>query len=153
VLLVSLLASFALVYLALVQPAMRTLDRHARELPALRTQVATVDALIQESVALRNQRKASIAPEALGSELQASLSRAALGGEHKVVALANGDTPAWEIVLSDVSAAALFDWMGNAPSQLRLTLTHAHLERARNAAGRPVAGKASGVVTMTGAAP
>lgn len=153
VLLVLLLAMIALAYLALVQPAMRTIERQARELPTLRAQAAIVDALIQESVALRGQRKASIAPQALGGELQASLSRAALGGEHKVVASSHSETPAWEITLSHVSAAALFDWMGHAPNPLRLTLTHAHVERARNAAGQPVTGKASGVLTLTSAAP
>lgn len=153
ILLLSVLGAFVLVYMVLVQPAWRAIDRHARELPSLRAQAAQVDAVVQEALALRGQRTASIAPQALSSELAASLSRAALGGEYTVSALASAGTSTWEISVSNVSAAALFDWMGNAPSQLRMTLAQAHLTRAQNTLGKPLAGKASGTVIVTGGAP
>ena len=151
--LLSVLVATALIYLVGVQPAWRTIERHASELPVLRAQAARVDALVQESLALRGQRTASIAPQSLQGEIAASLSRAALGGEHTVKALAANAGPAWEISLSNVAAGALFDWMGHAPSQLRLTISEAHLNRALNPAGKPLAGKASGTLIVNGVAP
>jgi len=146
-------AGVPLVYLVLVEPAWRTIDRHAQDLPALRAQAARVDALVQESIALRGQRSAQIAPQALQTELTASLNRAALGGVHGVKPLNGTDAPGFEVTLTDVTAAALFDWMGHAPSQLRLTLTGADLGRAIGASGKAVAGKASGTLKLIGVAP
>ncbi|RYF73771.1 MAG: DUF4336 domain-containing protein, partial [Comamonadaceae bacterium] len=143
----------SLIYLMLIQPAWRTLDRHAQELPGLRAQAARVDALVQESLALGGQRNARIAPQALQNELAASLTRAALGGAYTVTALEEPDAHRWQIALTEVTAAALFDWMGNAPSQLRLTLTQVDLTRAVGTSGKALPGKASGTLVLTGVAP
>ena len=153
VLALCLLAGLALIYLMLIQPAWRTLDRHAQELPGLRAQAARVDALVQESLALGGQRNARIAPQALQTELAASLTRAALGGAYTVTALEEPDAPRWQIALTEVTAAALFDWVGNAPSQMRLTLTQADLTRAVGTSGKALPGKASGTLVLTGVAP
>lgn len=147
------LLGLTLIYLMLIQPAWRTIDRHAQDLPVLRGQAAQVDALVQESLALRGQRSAQIAPQALQTELAASLKRAALGGSYALKALGTDDAPRWQIDVTEVTAAALFDWMGNAPSQLRLTLTQADLTRAMGASGKALPGKASGTLVLTGAAP
>jgi len=153
VLALCLLAGLALIYLMLIQPAWRTLDRHAQELPGLRAQAARVDALVQESLALGGQRNARIAPQALQNELAASLTRAALGGAYTVTALEEPDAHRWQIGLTEVTAAALFDWMGNAPSQLRLTLIQVDLTRAVGTSGKALPGKASGTLVLTGVAP
>jgi len=147
------LVALALIYLMLIQPAWRTIDRHAQDLPVLRGQAARVDALVQESLALRGQRSARIAPQALQAELRASLTRAALGGSYSLTSMGSSDAPRWQVEVTEVTAAALFDWMGNAPSQLRLTLTQADLTRAMGTSGKALPGKASGTLVLTGVAP
>lgn len=146
-------AALALVWLLFVQPAWRAIDRHATALPALRAQAAQVDALVQESVALQGQRSARIAPAAMADELAASLRQAALGGRFSVAPAGSAEAPAWNVHLDSVSASALMNWMSRMPALLRLTLTRADIGRAIGESGKALAGKASGVLELSGAAP
>lgn len=148
----ALLVFAALVFLMAIRPAWRDIVRHADELPVLRARAATVDALVQEALALRGATGARIAPSALTTEINASLLRAALGGEHTIKPVA-GSTNTWEVEMTQVSAAALFDWLALTPAQLRLTLKEARIERARDGEGKLVPGKTSGMLLLTAGAP
>jgi len=139
----------AALFLLMIRPAWRDAARWQAELPRLRAQAATIDALVQETRALRRNQGARVPLPAMEGELRASLEQAALGGSHRVAGQDDGH--AWEIRFENVSAGALFDWLMHGPALLRLRLEQARISRPRDALGKPVASRASGSVRLRAA--
>ncbi len=142
VLLLALLVQWALL------PAWQTIQRSGTELTRLRAQAAAVDAVVQEAQALQRAVSGRIAAQQMPRELAASLTRAGLAPSASVTTVADAAEPSWDIALASVPAAALMNWIAQVPSQLRLSVRSAHLERSRDAAGKPVAARISGTLRL-----
>ncbi|VFR22984.1 General secretion pathway protein M [plant metagenome] len=138
----------ALVVQLAVRPALNDIARSGAELPRLRAQAAQVDAMVQEAQALQGAVRGRIPPAELGNELAASLAQAGLNGEHAVAAVADSADPAWDLRVSEVSAAALFNWLATAPAQFRLSLQSGELARSEDAAGKPMAARLTGTLRL-----
>lgn len=134
-----------------VRPALDDIVRSDAKLPRLRAQAAQVDAVVQEALALQGSVRGRIPPSELGGELTASLTQAGLSGEHTVQAVAGSAEPAWEVRVTEVSAAALFVWLSSTPAQLRLSLQAAELARAADEAGKPMAARLTGTLRLIAA--
>lgn len=75
----ALVVAIALVYLVLIEPAWLARQRLARELPALRAQLARVDSLADEASRLAGVPVSANTPQALRARLEASIEAAGLG--------------------------------------------------------------------------
>jgi general secretion pathway protein M len=111
----------ALVYLLLVSPAQTGIARYNRSLPETRQQVAQLQALTQEAVALPQGDAAAVASVPLTREgLEASLQRRGLKAENVSVS--------GEIVRLQVSGASfssLTDWLNEIRAGFQLTVSEA----------------------------
>ena len=136
----------AAIFLLAVRPAWRDIARWQDELPRLRAQAATVDALVQEAQALRRSQAARVPLSAMEDELRASLERAGLGDSHRIASREDGRS--WDVEFENIPTGALFDWLMHGPSLLRLRLEQAHIERPRDALGKPAAARASATVRL-----
>jgi|GEM_PF-1141029 len=134
----------------LILPAWRDMVRHHQTLPALRAQLAEVDALFQEAQALGRQRGAHVAPEAMVAELTDSWRTSAIGSSPTIAAVPGGQS-AWTITFDAAQATALIDWLAYGPGALRLTVRELTLARDRDALGKPLAGRVSGQLRLESA--
>ncbi len=148
--LVQILAAVLVVWLILqilILPAWREVVRHGNALPTLRAEVAQVDALIQESLALGQQRGAQIAPDTIDAELAASWRMATIG---TAPALTRGPglPSAWTLTFEHAQATALIDWLAYGPAALRLSVRELNMTRDRDAQNKPIAGRVSGILRL-----
>lgn len=148
VLVMAALVAIALLIQLAVRPAWRDIDAAATELPRLRAQAAQVDAVIQEALALQGAVRGRIAPEAMEGELKASLSSAGVDGEHTIEPVSGSREPAWDLSFQQSAAAPLLNWLSTMPSQLRLSVQTAEVNRATDANGKPVPARVSGSLRL-----
>ncbi|WP_083229039.1 type II secretion system protein GspM [Bordetella sp. H567] len=132
-----------------LRPAWRTIERWQDELPRLRAQAATVDALIQEAQALKREQGHRIPASDMEEALRASLARAALGGTQHVEKTEDGK--GWRVTFDDASPAALFDWLAHAPAPLHLRIAQARIARPSDSLGRLIPARASGTLQLRNA--
>jgi len=111
----------ALVYLLLVAPAQTGIARYNRSLPEMRQQVAQLQALAQEAVALPQGDAASTAAVPLTREgLEASLQRRGLKAENVSV---SGEIV--RLQLSGASFSSLTEWLNETRAAFQLAVTEA----------------------------
>lgn len=117
----------ALVDMVLVSPALRGIARLERELPERRVQLATIDELSNQFLAL-SAKAAAPSGSALEKELERELERAAksLGGAERV---AGGDALAQELRFKSVQVAPFFAWLSSTQRDLRVRVTSLEMER------------------------
>ncbi|HTK00734.1 MAG TPA: type II secretion system protein GspM [Bordetella sp.] len=129
-----------------LRPAWRDIERWRDDLPHLRAQAATIDALVQEAQALKREQGHRIAAKDMEDALRGSLSHAALGGTQHIDKLDDGK--GWQVAFDDAAPAALLDWLAHAPAFLHLRLVQAHITRPRDSLGRPIPARASGTLQL-----
>lgn len=139
----------AALYMIALRPAWRDIYRWQDELPRLRAQAATIDALVQEAQALKREQGRRIPANDMEEALRASLTRAGLGGTQRIEKAEDGK--GWRIVFDDASPAALFDWLAHAPALLHLRIARAHIARPSDALGRLIPARASGTLQLRNA--
>lgn len=144
----AVLAAAALFTIGL-RPAWRDIERWQDELPRLRTQAATVDALVREAQALKREQGHRIPATDMEDALRASLARAGLGGTQHVEKADDGK--GWRVAFEDASPAALFDWLAHAPALLHLRIAQARIARPSDSLGRFIPARASGTLQLRNA--
>jgi len=157
-------------FLILIEPAWSTMTRAQRELPALRTQAATVANLTAQVRALRREGVSTAGNNAITTEeLATSLQREGLNKESWSIAEAPAATvlntsdeqssqayrsqdiaslTAITLTLHEASASALFRWLDTSARDWRLTVVKAELNRALHATGRRLPGQLSGTLVL-----
>jgi general secretion pathway protein M len=131
-----------LVWLVLVQPALKSIDHWQAELPRLRSQASAVQALLKTV-----QAPTSIAGDELEQALRQSLEASALTGHYQLQAPQGGAGP-WQLTLTDAPAAAAINWLLDSHRRFSLSVSEAHLQRADAAGQDETAGQISGIVRM-----
>lgn len=146
--LVSLAAAVAgltLVWLLLLEPALQATQRLRQSLPALRAQAAQVDAVVREARTLQRQGGGAATPQALQSDLEASLAMAGLTDVASIAALEPGQ---WQVTVQQAPAQALIQWLQSLPFELRIQASHVTLHRPTRDNGAVLSGMLSGTVTL-----
>lgn len=141
----SVVVGGALVFLILIEPAWTQYRRLQAQLPALRTQAATVDALTREARTLRRTTSGKMSPAETRQALADTLRQAGIEG--KIEDAPADPAPvegALQVSVDEVSAAGLMQWLESVPARTRLKLAEVALERPTDANGRLMTGKASG---------
>ena len=140
----------ALLWTIGLKPALDSIALSNERLPHLRADAARVDALILESQALQRRQSGRIDASGLPQALQASLRRAGLETAAQVndAPDATGPaSPAWEISITDASAARVMEWLAGLPQLLHVQITAVDLARSR-IDGRDRPGQVSGLVIV-----
>lgn len=139
----------AIVFLVLIEPAWTTYRRLQVQLPLLRTQAATVDALTLEARSLQRASGGKMSPAETRQALADSLRAAGLVGALEDIAppsdQPNSDA-GLQVSVDRVSAPALMQWLAAVPAQTRLRLVQAELERPKDENGRLMVAKVSGLM-------
>lgn len=142
-------AALAVVFLLLIEPAWNTYQRLQVQLPLLRTQAATVDALTAEARSLQQVSSGRMSPAETRDALAASLLQAGIVATLEDVP-PTPDTSAADggiqVSVDRASATTLMQWLQSVPSQTRLRLAQAELERPLDENNRLLVGKASGLM-------
>lgn len=116
-----------LVYALLIEPAWQGRARLLQELPALRAELASMDAMASEARALSSQVSATIAPQRMRQAVEASLERAGLSGELAQIGASGNDI---ELRLRNAQFAAVLDWLAVVQRELRVRPTRVEVARA-----------------------
>jgi general secretion pathway protein M len=146
----------ALIYLVLIEPAWTIYRRLQVQLPLLRTQAATVDALTREARSLQRVSSGKMTPAETRVALADSLRQAGLVGTLEDIpptpdtAAADGGI---QVSVEQVSASTLLQWLQSAPAQTRLRLAQVELERPTDENNRLLVGKASGLLLFVPSTP
>lgn len=146
----------ALVYLVLIEPAWTSYRRLQVQLPLLRTQAATVDALTLEARSLQRVSSGKMTPAETRIALADSLRQAGLAGTLEDIpptpdtAAADGGI---QVSVEQVSATTLMQWLQSVPAQTRLRLAQVELERPMDENNRLLVGKASGQLLFVPSTP
>ncbi len=138
------LAVVAIVLLAVLRPAWRTLAEAREQLPLLRSEMVQVQAIVREAQALQQGRSGSVAASQVLAALKGSLARAGL--DDTVTAAENG-TGRWEITVDGAGAARLMDWLASVPLLVQTQTRSVVLERTV-VEGRERPGAVSGRVVL-----
>lgn len=132
-----------LVWMVLLQPALKKIDYWQGETPKLRSQAEALEVLLHE-VALR--------PGAEGQDLEQplrqTLDAAGLAGQYQLQVAGEGSPGAWQLTFEQAPADAVVGWLLGNPRQFSLEVVEARLQRAGTAEADGTAGKLSGTVRM-----
>lgn len=131
-----------LIWLVLIQPALKSIDHWQAELPRLRSQASAVQALLKNV-----QAPTSLAASELEQALRHSLDATALAGHYQLQA-PQGPAGHWQLTLTDAPAAAAINWLLDSSRRFSLSVTDARLQRADAVSEEQTAGQISGIVRM-----
>lgn len=113
--LLALVVAIAVLYLALIEPALTGIQRLERGLPQQRSQAAQLDALLSEVKTLRSRAQvATVNPSEARAALDKSLAAAGLKAA-RVVPLADGDI---QLTFSNVPYATWSTWLAGVEREL-----------------------------------
>lgn len=142
----ALLLGAAIVFVGLIEPALKTMRTLQTELPGLRAQAATVADLTAQATVLRQRSAAPAASMPARTELAASLERAGLPAG--LWTLADGEAGSVELTLDQAPSSALMRWLDGAGRDWGLAIAQVDLTRAANPNGRPLPGLVNGKVVL-----
>ena len=144
----TLVLALALLWTLGLKPALDSISLSQERLPRLRAEAARIDALILEAQTLQRRQSGRVDPSALTPALQASLRRAGLEAAATLDTAriaADSAREAWEVSLSNASAAHVMEWLASLPHLLHLRITAVALSRSQ-IDGRDRPGQVSGHV-------
>ncbi len=142
-----LLLGAALVYVSLIEPPLNTLRKLQSELPALRSQAATVADLTAQAAALRRKSAAPAGAMPEQTEIAASLERAGLPADLWTLDAAESGAEL-QLTLKQAPSSALLRWLDGAARDWSLAVKQVDLSRAANVNGRPLPGLVNGKITL-----
>ncbi|UCE32575.1 MAG: type II secretion system protein M [Burkholderiales bacterium] len=121
-------------YALLFEPAWQGRQFLQRELPQLRSELASMDAMAGEARGLSSQVSAAIRPDQMRQAVEGSLARAGLSS---ALVQMGSVGEALELRLGDAPFAAILEWLAAAQRELRVRPVR--VEVARQASGRVTA--------------
>lgn len=137
----------AIVFVVFIEPPLNTVRKLQAELPALRTQAASVADLTSQARSLRQRSAAPAASMPTPAELGASLERGGLPvGMWTLGQPESGSGVRLE--LNQAPSSALLRWLEGAGRDWGLATQKVELTRAANPNGRPLPGLVNGQVTL-----
>lgn len=137
----------AVIFVTLIEPPMNTVRKLQADLPALRTQAASVADLTAQVRSLRQRSATPAAAMPTSAELGASLERAGL--PTGMWTLGEPESGAGvQLALNQAPSSALLRWLDAAGRDWGLATQKVDLTRAANPNGRPLPGLVNGQVTL-----
>ncbi|OLF54039.1 type II secretion system protein GspM [Pseudomonas chlororaphis] len=133
-----------LVWLLLIEPALKKIDYWQAEIPKLRSQAEALEVLLHEAGGPRGGDTG----QDLEQSLRQTLDAAGLQGVYQLQASGEGDAAAWHLSFQEAPADAVVGWLLGNPRQFSLEVMEARLQRAGPADIDGTAGKLSGTVRM-----
>lgn len=143
----SALLGAAIAFVALIEPPLNTVRKQQAELPALRTQAASVADLTSQARSLRQRSAAPAASMPAPAELGASLERAGLPAGMWTLGQPESGAGV-QLTLNQAPSSALLRWLDGAGRDWGLATQKVDLTRAANPNGRPLPGLVNGQVTL-----
>lgn len=143
----SALLGAAIAFVALIEPPLNTVRKQQAELPALRTQAASVADLTSQARSLRQRSAAPAASMPTPAELGASLERAGLPAGMWTLGQPESGAGV-QLTLNQAPSSALLRWLDGAGRDWGLATQKVDLTRAANPNGRPLPGLVNGQVTL-----
>jgi general secretion pathway protein M len=137
------IAAFSLIWLLMVKPSLAVIRQADAALPALRTQVAELEAIAQEITVLKQQGSGSMDPALFDQALNASVMRAGLTSSLQLETSGSGSDGPREVIVQRASSRALMRWLASASGQVQFKIVHLALVRASKG-GRDLPGYVSG---------
>ncbi|MGE7955206.1 type II secretion system protein GspM [Pseudomonas sp. NPDC089530] len=139
----SVLLGGVLVWLLLIEPALKKIDYWQAETPKLRSQAEALEVLLHQAGGPRG----AVAGQSLEQSLRQTLDAAGLEGLYRLQA-GEGEAPGWQLSFQEAPADAVVGWLLGNPRQFSLEVMEARLQRAGPADIDGTAGKLSGTVRM-----
>nr|WP_315846014.1 type II secretion system protein GspM [uncultured Achromobacter sp.] len=137
----------AVIFVTLIEPPLNTVRKLQADLPALRTQAASVADLTAQVRSLRQRSATPAAAMPTSAELGASLERAGLPAG--MWTLGEPESGAGvQLALNQAPSSALLRWLDAAGRDWGLATQKVDLTRAANPNGRPLPGLVNGQVTL-----
>lgn len=137
----------AVIFVTLIEPPLNTVRKLQADLPALRTQAASVADLTAQVRSLRQRSATPAAAMPTSAELGASLERAGL--PTGMWTLGEPESGAGvQLALNQAPSSALLRWLDAAGRDWGLATQKVDLTRAANPNGRPLPGLVNGQVTL-----
>jgi len=130
----------ALTWMVMIQPALKSIDHWQAELPRLRSQAETLQALLKDV-------QLPTASSNLEQTLRQSLDTPELAGHYQLQA-PQGPTDHWQLTFTDAPAAMAMNWLLDSGRRFSLVVIEAHLQRAVVPGGEHAPGQISGTVRM-----
>jgi general secretion pathway protein M len=137
----------ALVFVTLIEPPLNATRKLQAELPALRTQAASVADLTAQARSLRQRSATPATAMPTSAELGASLERAGLLAGMWTLGQPESGTGV-QLALNQAPSSALLRWLDGAGRDWGLATHKVDLTRAANPNGRPLPGLVNGQVTL-----
>jgi general secretion pathway protein M len=119
------LVAAAVLYLAAIEPAWRTRQRLAPELPRLRAQAAELDALALEAKKLKTRTRTLESAEQTKAALTKLLAEKNIAGG----SIREGDDQRLLLTVRRADAASWFAWLKEASTELPLRVASARISR------------------------
>jgi len=136
-----------IVFVVFIEPPLNTVRKLQAELPALRTQAASVADLTSQARSLRQRSAAPAASMPTPAELGASLERGGLPAGMWTLAQPESGSGV-RLELNQAPSSALLRWLEGAGRDWGLATQKVELTRAANPNGRPLPGLVNGQVTL-----
>lgn len=140
----SALLGAVLVWLLLIEPAVKKIDYWQAEIPKLRSQAEALEVLLHQAGGPRGDASG----QSLEQALRQTLDAAGLQGAYQLQAAGEGEAQAWHLSFQEAPADAVVGWLLGNPRQFSLEVMEARLQRAGPADIDGTAGKLSGTVRM-----
>ncbi|MGE8682167.1 MAG: type II secretion system protein GspM [Achromobacter marplatensis] len=137
----------ALVFVTLIEPPLNAMRKLQAELPALRTQAASVADLTAQARSLRQRSATPATAMPTSVELGASLERAGLPAGMWTLGQPESGAGV-QLALNQAPSSALLRWLDGAGRDWGLATHKVDLTRAANPNGRPLPGLVNGQVTL-----
>jgi len=137
----------AIAFVVFIEPPLNTVRKLQAELPALRTQAASVADLTSQARSLRQRSATPAASMPTPAELGASLERGGLPAGMWTLGQPESGSGV-RLELNQAPSSALLRWLEGAGRDWGLATQKVELTRAANPNGRPLPGLVNGQVTL-----
>ncbi|MCJ8202926.1 type II secretion system protein GspM [Pseudomonas sp. RGM2987] len=134
------LGSFV-VWLALIEPPLKTIAYWQAETPKLRSQTEALEVLLRDVSGTAQGQPVEAA-------LRQTLDASGLSEHYQLQAPGADGASAWQLTFSDAPADAAIDWLLGSPRQFSLEVIEARLQRTAPATSDNTPGTLSGTVRM-----
>jgi len=139
--LAALVLGGGLVWLALIDPALKTIAYWQAETPKLRSQTEALEVLLRDVGGPARGQSLEVA-------LRQTLDASGLGERYQLQPPGTAAPDAWQLTFTDAPADGVIDWLLGSPPQFSLEVIEARLQRAAPASSDPTPGTLSGTVRM-----
>jgi general secretion pathway protein M len=139
--LAALVLGGGLVWLAMIEPALKTIAYWQAETPKLRSQTEALEVLLRDVGGPARGQSLEVA-------LRQTLDASGLGERYQLQPPGAEAPDAWQLTFTDAPADGVIDWLLGSPRQFSLEVIEARLQRTAPASSDPTPGTLSGTVRM-----